>query len=458
LGPHADRVYDVRFHVAPLREVLQFLTWLSGINVVIPEGIEGVVSVDFRQIRLGDALSSIIKANDLDYTIEGNVIRVGLEKEFIETGENLKTETFRLRFATAVNLLDKVRELLSENGSVIADERTNSLLVRELPGNIDSVRRFIQDIDIKDAQVLIEAKIMEVSKKFVRSLGIQWGVNRNRGLVRPVGLNDVGQFDTGRNLNVNLGALNPTSGIGLLIGTVNGVDIDVAISAAEEEGELVVISDPSIVTSNGKPARIRSGTTFYIKTVGDVNIGTPGGTQTTAGGSGLHEVQTGVELEVTPQITTGNYVKMGIETTTSQPDFSKTVEGIPVIIDNIAKTTVLVKDGETTIIGGLTRMNDGLNKGKVPFLAKIPLFGNLFKNRSRQRENSELMVFITPRVVRDEGILPAQIRVREMEERQASMKMDNILKTDAQKAKEKAELEERMQVRRSATKGNKYVR
>lgn len=457
LGPHGDAIYDIRFRLAPLRNTLQFLAWLAGINIVIPDDVEGVVTLNFRKVRVGDALNSIVKANDLDYTVEGNVVRIGSEAEFKETGENLKTETFRLRFATASTLTDKVKNLITDSGSVVSDNRTNSLTIRELPGNIDNVRRFINDIDIKDAQVLIESKIMEVSKKFVRSLGIQWGVNKTTGVIRPVGLNAVGQADSGRNLNVNLGATDPTSGLGLIIGRFGGADIDIAISAAEERGDLFIISDPSIVTSNGKAARIRSGTTLYIKTSGDVTIGTSSGTGTSLG-TGLQEIETGVELKVTPQISMGDFVKLDIEATTSQPDFSQTVEGIPVIIDNVARTTVLVKDGETTIIGGLSRLHDSLSRGKVPFLSKIPLFGNLFKNKTRRRENTQLMVFIRPRVVRDEGTLPVQIRVREVEERQSSMRMKSILKTDSQIAEEKAKNAERMRVKKEQDKGNKYVR
>jgi len=460
MGSNADNVYDVRFRSAPLREVLQFLSWLSGINIVIPEGIEGIVNVDFYDITVGDALNSVIKANDLDYTVEGNVIRVASEGDFKDTGENLKTETFRLRFATANKITENVKALLSSSGSVIADSRTNSIVVRELPGNIDNVRRFVSDIDIRDAQVLIESKILEATRQFSRSLGVQWGINRSTGLVKPVGSTDVGTGDSGRPFNVNLGALNPTSAFGLLVGTFAGTDVDVLINAAEERGDLYIVSDPSIVTSNGQPARIRSGTTLLIKTVGDISIGATGGTGTTAGaaGSGLQEIDTGVELKVTPQISVGQYVKLDIEATTSQPDFSRAVEGIPVILENIANTTVLVKDGETTVIGGLSRLNDNLSRRKVPFFSKIPILGNLFKNKNRLRENSELMVFITPRIVHSEGTLPVQARVREVEERQESMLLKPILKTDKQIAEEKAKNAERMRVKQEKRKGNKYVR
>lgn len=458
LGPGSDDVYDIRFRAAPLRDVLKMLAWLAEMNVVVPDNIEGVVSVDFRKIKVGDALNSIIKANDLDYTIEGNVVRVAAEGDFKDTGENLKTETFRLRFATARDLTDNIKQLLSTSGSVISDNRTNSIVVRELPANLDNVRRFIANIDIKDAQVLIESKIIEATRQFSRSLGIQWNVNKNSGNVQISGLNSVGQSDSGRGLNVNLPALSPTSGLGLLFGSLTGTSVEVLISAAEERGDLYVISDPSIVTLNGQPARIRSGTTLLIKTVGDITIGATGGTTATGAGTGLQEIDTGVELKVTPQITVGDYVKLDIEATTSQPDFTRAVEGIPVVIENIARTTVLVRNGETTVIGGLSRLQDSLSKKRVPFLHKIPIFGNLFKNKARRRENTELMIFITPHIVRTEGLLPVQARVKEMEDRASSMKLTPILKTDAQIAKEKAENAERMRVKRRKQRGNKYVR
>jgi type II secretory pathway component GspD/PulD (secretin) len=197
-----------------------------------------------------------------------------------------------------------------------------------------------------------------------RSLGIQWGINKSSGLVKPVGPTDVGTADSGRPLNVNLGALDPTSAFGLLVGTFAGTDVDVVINAAEERGDLYIVSDPSIVTLNG----------------------------------------------------------------------------------------------QTTVIGGLSRLNDNLSKRSVPFFSKIPLLGNLFKNKNRLRENSELMVFITPHIVKSEGTLSVQTRVREVEERQESMRLEPILKTDQQIAEEKARNAERMRVKQETTKGNKYVR
>jgi len=380
-----------------LKEALRFLAKVAGVNIIIPEEITGVVNIKFTNIEVLDAMNSIIRANDLDYAAERGVIRVGKTGQFTTTGEDLKTETIRLRYATAKDLTEKVKELLTDRGSVLSDDRTNSLVVRERLVNIENVKRFIRDIDIRDSQVLISAKIVEATRDFSRSLGVQWGVNQNANRVNVVGVSAVGASDTNQNLNVNLPAANPTSGLGLLIGTLaGGTNIDVALTAAEQKGEARVISEPSIVTSNGVTAKIRSGETLLIKTTGDLNIGSG----TTTGDTGLHEIETGVELKVTPQISGNGLVKLKIEAETSQPDFSREVEGIPVIVDNTASTEVLVIDGQTTVIGGLFRFTGSDNVRRVPFFSQIPILGNLFKSRTKAKRNTELMIFIRPSVIR----------------------------------------------------------
>lgn len=471
LGIPPTPPYNVSFRQASLREVLQFLAWIAEINIMIPEGIEGVVNVNFSDITIGDALNTIIKANSLEYTIEGGVLRIGKGEQFKETGEDLKTHTFRLHFAPAARMAEQVRMLLSNRGSVIADERTNSVIVRELPSNIDNVRRFVDDVDVKDTQVLIESKLLEATRTFSQSLGIQWGVTRGAAgdSFRVAGFDvnqqggttqqttPIGATIGGRSVMVDFPPSVPTSG--LIIGTLfKGVNIDAQILAAEKRGDAYVISDPSIVTSNGSQAKIRSGATLLIQSSGDINIGTGGAGSTTSGttgGTGLQEIETGVELKVTPQITMGDYVKLDIEVETSTPDFARAVQGIPIIVDNTANTAVLVKDGETTVIGGLSRYSDSLQKNRVPYLHRIPLLGNLFKGRDKMKENTELMVFIKPTIVRGEGRLPAQVRVREVEQRQEAMYMEPII-DPRKKAEEKLRLQERIQDR--SGRGNKYVR
>lgn len=440
-----DAHYDISFRQASLREVLQFLSWIADANVIIPEGLEGVVNVSFKDITLSGALNSIIKANNVEYTVENGIVRIGRREQFRESGEDLKTETFRLRFALAREMADRSKTLLSSRGSAIADERTNSLIVRDLPANIENVRRFINDVDIKDAQVLIESKIMETTRRFARALGIQWGLNKTSGNVQFGGLTAVGQADSGRNLNVNMApAAAPSSGL-LISALFKGVNLDAQLLAAEDRGDAYVISDPSIVTSNGKAANIRSGSTILVQGTSTTN-----GTTTS---TGVQEIQTGVELKVTPQITLHDFVKLDIEATTSTPDFSHTVQGIPIIVDNVARTSVLVKDGESTVIGGLSRFSDSLQKQSVPYLSKIPVLGNLFKSKERNVDNTELMVFIKPSIVRSDGQEPVQMRVREVEERRAAMYLDPILIPETEKLRVGKEIKEQ-----KGRRGNKYVK
>jgi len=459
LGVDSPERYDITFRQTSLREALQFLAWVAEVNIMIPEGLEGVVNANFNDLSVGAALNTIIRANALEYTIEGDVMRIGKEEAFKASGEDLKTHTFRLRFAPAKDMADQVQKLLSGRGAVIADARTNSIIVRELPSNIDNVKRFVANVDLKDTQVLIESKILEATRAFGRSLGIQWGVTRGAAgdKVTMAGFtssssgsaSSSGSQLNGRDINVNLPATSPTSGLllGMLFGSTN---IDVQLLAAEKRGDAYIISDPSIVTSNGNKAKIRSGATLLIQGGGDINIGDSGNS---AGGSGLQEIETGIELTVTPQITMGDFVKLEIEAITSQPDFARAIQGIPVIIDNTATTQVLVKNGETTVIGGLSRYNDSTQKQRVPVLHRIPLLGNLFKSKDRTMENGELMVFIKPSIIRDEGIRPAQARIRDVERRQESMYLAPM-SDPQQEARKKIKKAERADSR----KGNKYVR
>jgi len=450
--------YDISFKQASLREVLQFLAWIADINIMMPPDLEGIVDLSFKGVSVESALNAIIRSNSLEWAVEAGVVRIGDETLFKEYGEDLKTETFMLKYAPSSELAEKVTILLSERGSVIADSRTNSITVREVPANLDKVRRFIDDVDIKDAQVLIESKILEAKRKFAQALGIQWGVNRgdDGSSFRFGGVSAVGQADSGRNLNANLQSTNLTSTSGLLIGAlVNATNIDVQLLAAEQRGDVYVISDPTIVTSNGKAAKIRSGATLILQGTGSVNIGTEGGTTATTGGSGYEEKETGVELTVTPQITIHDYVKLDIKAETSTPDYSQQVQGIPVILDNTAETTVLVRDGETTVIGGLSRYTDAMNKNRVPYLSRIPLLGNLFKSKERQSENSELMVFIRPTIIRIEGTKPAQIRIKDVEDRMQAMEIKPILKPEKDKIDDSAK-KPFPSVKKA--RGNKYVR
>ena len=364
--------------------------------------MDGTITVSFQDVSLEDALSSILKANGLDYAVENGVFRVGAGDHFSNTGEDLKTETIALRYASAIDLKTQLQPLLSTRGSVIADERTNTLTVKDMSANLDQLHRTIASVDLKDQQVLIEAKIIEASRDFSRDLGVQWAANSDgTNRVDVSGLTPVGTSEQGNPLNQNLGLANPLAGIGLSLGRLaGGTNLELQIQAAEQQGKVRIISSPSIVTTNGKAAKIRSGETLLIRNTNGLNIAT-GATATTTTGSTVQEIETGIELNVTPQISLERHIKMVVEALTSQADFSRAIDGIPVILDNRATTTVLIKDTETTVIGGLVQNNKSTTKRGVPYLSKVPLFGNLFKSKSRRDNESELILFIKPTILDD---------------------------------------------------------
>ncbi len=204
-------------------------------------------------------------------------------------------------------------------------------------------------------------------------------------------------------MNVNLPAANPTSGFGILVGNLGGgVDLEAQLTAAEESGDAHIISQPSITTVNNTPAKIRSGLKVYVKTNSTIAVGGSGGSASSEE-SGLQEIDTGIELTVTPQMTASDTIKLKIDAVESEADFSRTVDNIPAVIDNTASTTVLVRDGETTVIGGMMKVNKSSTSQGVPFISSIPILGWLFKNKTKTKTDNELLIFITPRIVHHQG-------------------------------------------------------
>lgn len=392
--------FVVEFRNASLRDALRFLAKGAGLNLIMPEDIGGRVTLSFARIDLMEVLRSILRVNGYEYAVESGVVRIGRPDAFAG-GTDLRTENFHLKYATARDLVEKVKSLLSDRGAVISDDRTNTLTVKDRDALVANIASLVSQIDRRDEQVQIEARIVDASKSFSRSLGIRWGLSGQKGNVQFGGTTSVGtNADTTNVLNVNLGATNPTSGLGLIIGQIAGIlDIESQLTAAEEKGDINILSRPSVTTVNNAPAKIRSGTKIYVKSTSSISIGAAPGVASGAGTSALQEIDTGVELTVTPQISLDGFIKLKIEATESAADFSRTVDGIPAVLDNTATTTVLVKDGETAVIGGLFRVKTTKEKKGVPGLQGIPVMGYLFQSRTRTKEDSELMIFITPKII-----------------------------------------------------------
>lgn len=399
LGKRSAGKFTVELRNAGLRETLRFLAKGAALNIIMPEDLGGRVTISFDNIELMEAIRSVLRVNGFEYAVESGVVRVGKPDAFAG-GTDLRTQNFRLKYATAKELVEKVKPLLSDRGAAVSDDRTNTLMVKDRDAVVATISGLVGALDKKDQQVRIEARIVDASRNFSRSLGIRWGVRANKDNVSVAGTADVGiSTDSGNPINVNLGATGPTSGLGMIVGNIlGGGNLEAQLTMAEEKGDVHILSRPSVTTLNNMPAKIRSGTKVYVKSTSSISLGTAGGTTATGGTAGLQEIDTGIELTVTPQISIDDYIKMKIEAVESEVDFTRTVDGIPAVIDNTATTTVILKDGETTVIGGLYRTRTSKSKRGVPGLQQIPVIGLLFQSRTKTKADSELMIFITPKI------------------------------------------------------------
>lgn len=394
--------YSVEVRDAPIGDLARMLVQMEGKNVVVPGKADTLVTASFGSTTLMEALHSILEANGYGEVERNDIVQISPKEVLEKMGADLELETIPLKYSKSAPVAVQAKSLISDRGSVMVDERTNAITIRDTQQRVDNIRKLVANIDRADRQVLIEAKIVEATEQFTRSVGIQWGVSRTGHSANFGGVNSVGLDDQGRSLIVNTPATNPISGASLVLGSFKGVFTDVQITAAEENGLLSVLSRPTVVTLNNQAASIHSGVKFYVKSPGNVTIG-GAASGATAATSNLQEIRAGITLTVTPQITIDNRINLTINVTESQPDFSRPVDGTPSINDNSATTTVLLSDGETTIIGGLFQLQKAKNRNGVPGLNRIPLLGALFSKTSKTRTKKELIIFIRPTIA-DSGV------------------------------------------------------
>ena len=394
------RLFSIEVRDAEIGDVLRALAQQSGLNIILGQGVEGKVSLSFKDIPFRDAMEMVIKANGFMYTVQNNIMWVGRK---VDVTDEMRVEIVRLNNADPATAVQQMKGIMSETGSAFADQRTNSVILRDLPRNIDQAKRLLTALDTQTAQVTIEARIVEASNNFTRHLGVRWGATytSDNDSLGGSGLLPSAS-GTDRNFAVNLPAPNPTSGLGIVLGSLsNKLFLDLELTAAETRGDLRIVSSPRISAVNNMPATIHSGLTFRVKLSQAIVAGTGTTTTTTTGDlGGLEEIKTGIDLTVTPKISEDGFVLLNINTTKSDPDFSRTIDGIPGVAEKSASTFVLVKDGDTVVIGGLYRSLNSEQKNAVPFLSKVPVLGSLFRSNSKDNQHEELLVFITPKIVK----------------------------------------------------------
>jgi len=406
------------FQGADLRAVLRTFAEISGLNIVIDPAVTGSVDVALRDVPWDQALDIILRANKLGYVIDGTIVRIApltvltaeekersdLAKAQAEAGQ-INTLTRQLSYAKGeeiVNLL-KQANILSPKGQAFVDQRTNTLIVTDLADRLQASTDLIGKLDRAQPQVEIEARIVQTNKNYARALGVQWGFNGqvspalgntpplafpNAGSIGGAVGTTVGAGTTAAPGVVNLPVSGATSAVGLALGSVNGsFNLDVALSALETSGNGRILSTPRVTTQNNIPAEMTQGQQIPIQTVANNTVT-------------VTFKDAALTLKVTPQITAANTVIMAISLENSSPDFSKAVNGIPPINTQRANTSVLVNDGETTVIGGVYLSQEQSAQDRTPGLGQIPLLKWLFKRDTINDSNSELLIFITPRILK----------------------------------------------------------
>ena len=403
-----------------LKDFFRLIHEISGLNVVLDPQIHGTLTIVLDDVPWDQALDIVLKNNELSRQLDGNVLRIATVDTLRKEAEGRRAQidaealavdkvsiTRFLSYAHAKDVLLPIKKFLSTRGDVVADERTNSVIVNDIPAVLPQIDRIIQQMDRKTQEVEIEARVVAATRSFARDIGVQLGFGWGNGTSALGGVGNVGQSPivvgpqvsplyqvtsaTGGStipLFSNLGAVGPTSGLSFVNAT-NNMQIDVLLTMAESRGLLKVLSRPRVVTQNNIQAVVKQGTKVPIMTASTV------GAPATA-----TYVDAFLRLTVTPQITSEGTIFLNVDVENTLPDFGhEDSAGNPALITQQATTQVLVTDGGTVVIGGVIQTQNSLSVSQVPLLGDIPYLGNLFKHRSVSTSDSELIFFITPRIV-----------------------------------------------------------
>ncbi len=422
------------FQDAEISSVLRLIADVSGLNMVVGEAVKAKVTLKLLNVPWDQALDLILKLNNLGQIREGNILWIDTlnnitrlrdeaakAKDATLKAEELVTRILYLNYADAAKSVDVAKSNLSPRGEIRVDQRTNSLVVRDINDNLAKVEKIVRDLDVRTPQVQIEARIVQASKNFQRGLGINWGVfgpdnatainfagsKQIIGIspgVTPTTLATISKNDQGapavtsipQNWLINLpasatGVSIPTSAIGIAVGKFFGTSsvLDMRISAGESLGITKLVSAPKVITLDNKPAKIEQGQQIPYQTT------SLQGTQTTF-------IDATLTLNVTPHVIPyANTVRLEIKATKNALDTSTSTAAGPAITKKEATTEVLLKDGETTVLGGIFEETRGDRTDGLPWFNRIPFLGWLFKNEGTSVVQSELLVFVTPTILRD---------------------------------------------------------
>jgi type IV pilus assembly protein PilQ len=417
---YSGRRITLDFHDIEIRNLLRLIADVSKKNIVVADDVTGKVTVSLRNVPWDQALDLVLKSKGLGKEEMGNVIRIAKfesianEQKARADAEKARIPSLPLRvriipvnFGRAGDLAARVKDVLTERGSVSTDERTNVLIVKDVQEALVRAEGLVRNLDTETPQVLIESRIVEASSNFSKQVGIQWGGNaaftqatgNPTGLQFPANAAAAGGVAGGAtagtagtpNYAVSLpAAVGDGSGgaLGLIFGSAGGAfNLNLRLSALENKGVVKTISAPKIATIDNKEATIGQGVSIPFS-------------QTSAAGVNTTFIEAKLELKVTPHVSADGSILLKIKATNNQPNPQLTgANGQPSISKREAETEVLVKDGETSVIGGIYTRQTSNSRKEVPFLGRIPLLGALFRNTSDSDDHTELLIFITPRIL-----------------------------------------------------------
>ncbi|MCE5975640.1 type IV pilus secretin PilQ [Pseudomonas sp. JR33AA] len=395
--PYQGEPLSLNFQDVEVRAVLQVLADYAGVNLVASDAVQGSVTLRLQDVPWDQALDLVLRSKGLSRRQEGNVLLVAPAAEFAAQSADarvsqvldaqlqpLRRELLPIHHAKAADLAQLLLAGLEgggiPTGSLSVDERTNTLVVYLPADRLAELRQLVAQLDVPVRQVAIEARIVEANVDYEKSLGVRWGGPLYGEKLRP-----------GKELFVDLGLERAGSSIGL--GLLRGdVLLDLELSAMEKSGNGEIISQPKVVTADKETARILKGTEVPYQETSQ------------SGATSVSFREASLSLEVTPQITPDNKVIMTVRVTKDEPDYVNALNNVPPIRKNEVNAKVRVADGETIVIGGVYSTSQNNVVDKVPFFGDLPYVGRLFRRDALQEKKSELLVFLTPRIMSDQAI------------------------------------------------------
>lgn len=441
LFPYTGEKIDLNFQNVEIRTVLQIIAEVSEKNLVVSDNVQGNITLRLKNVPWDQALDIVLKTKGLDKREAGNVLLVGTvseiaEREAVELQSQqqekeiapLVTDFIQIDYRKASEIKDRVMEakMVSERGFVMADDETNTLMVRETPKQIAEIRDVIKRFDIEVAQVMVQARLVTASDSAAKELGVRWGAGyrgdkyviggspsmgetpyvHDPSIIQPNPADYFGATQEGMeqyradleayqatqqipsNLLVDMGLEAATSG--LAFGFIDGnFLLSGELLAMETDGRLEIVSQPKVITTNGKPAVIKAGQEVPTRTIdsdGEVTV---------------EWKEVVLKLDVVPQIIPGDKVQLDLTITEDSVGEVYDELGNRLINKQELQTSIVVADGETIVLGGVLRNQTGEDVSKTPFLGDIPVLGNLFKSRISNSEKRELLIFITPQMIRE---------------------------------------------------------